>query len=457
MLRLSLAAGLLVALCLEVRGDSLDDYVRSRVEPLHLTGVSIAVVKDGVVVKTAGYGLANVESGVPATADTVYRIASLTKPFTAEAILLLAGEKKIELDAPIARYLERTPANWESITVRQLLAHTSGIKDYLNGMQSQTCNGTTPEEIVAALGKLPLDFAPNTRLAYSNSGYLVLGMIVERVTGKRYDRFMKERIFQPLAMTATRRDDPYALIPRRSAGYVWVDGQLRNSKPPEPTLVDNADAGVVSTAADLARWAVALDRHRLLDAAGYAAMETPVRLQDGSVQPWGLGWNIDNIDGHARIWRDGNRADGSAFMGRYPDQKLTVIVLSNTSDAHPGTLAGEIAARLAPELAAHEKGIEDGAPAVTARLRAVLLRFQDGTIDPAPFTDDWKEQLPGVSGYLRNQFAAGPLRSLSLLSRSTAHLLPAYRYEAVFGSTTFTIDLTLAADGRIHEMSVGTR
>ena len=435
--------------------DAIDEYVRARLDSMHVAGVSIAVVKDGAIVKSGGYGAANLELHVPATAATVYRIASLTKPLTAEGVLLLVREGKVDLDATIDHYLVGTPTNWKSVTVRQLLQHTSGIVDYLNGVNGGTCNGTTPEEIVANLGRLPLEFAPGSRVAYSNSGYLVLGMLLERLGGKRYDLFLQQRIFEPLGMTSTRREDPYEIIADRAAGYVWIDGRLRNAKPPEPTLVNNADAGLLSTAPDLARWAISLDKRQILDERGYRLMETPIQLADGSTQPWGTGWNIDGANGRRRIWRDGNRADGSAYIGRYPDQKLTVIVLTNTSDAHPVTLGNGIAAMYAPELAPSGDATTDPVPEVTARLRAVLLRFQNGTIDASPFTPEWSSSLPDVANYLKRLFAAGPLRSLTLSSREAER--PVYHYQAVFGELTVAIDLTLAADGRIHEMSVGAQ
>jgi D-alanyl-D-alanine carboxypeptidase len=210
-----------------------------------------------------GYGLSNVEESTPATPQTVYHLASLTKQFMGTAIVLLAQDGKLALDDQISRYLDKTPAKWRGITIRQLLTYTSGIKDYLNEMGSATCNGTTPAEIISHLGEMSLNFAPGTAYAYSNTGYLVLDLIVQKVAGEPYDQFLAERIFRPLGITETRRNSLSEIIPYRASGYVWTDGKRRNSPFVEPTLYDNADDGLVSSVVDLARWDAALDTDSL--------------------------------------------------------------------------------------------------------------------------------------------------------------------------------------------------
>src|SRR5215831_5091270 len=184
----------LLCMPLTAQADRIDDYIKSQMQEQHIPGLSVAVVKEGRVISAKGYGLANVELNVPATAKTVYHLASITKQFTAAAIMLLVQDGKLGLDDKISRYLENTPANWQAVTVRQLLTHTSGIKDHLNEMSAHTENGTTPADMVAVLGDLPLNFTPGSNAFYSNTGYLVLGMIIQKVSGKSYDEFMTERI-----------------------------------------------------------------------------------------------------------------------------------------------------------------------------------------------------------------------------------------------------------------------
>jgi CubicO group peptidase (beta-lactamase class C family) len=219
------------------RADEVDDYVRSEMREQHVPGLSLAAVRNGEVIRAQGYGLASLELNAPATAETVYPIASITKQLTAAAILLLVQDGKFGLDDKISRYLEKTPPAWREVTVRQLLANTSGIKDHLNEMHGKTCNGTSPEEIALHIGELPLNSAPGSQWLYSNTNYLLLGMIIQRASGKAFDQFLAERVFRPLGMKATRRNNPGDVVPNRAAGYVWDGAQVRNSPFLDPTLV----------------------------------------------------------------------------------------------------------------------------------------------------------------------------------------------------------------------------
>ena len=229
------------------------------------------------------------------------------------------------------------------MTVRQLLAHTSGIRDYLNEMHGRTCNGTSPEEIAAHLGALPLSFPPGSRWMYSNTGYLLLEMIIKKVSGKPFDEFLAARVFKPLGMQTTRRNSPDDIIPNRAAGYVWDHGRLRNSPFLEPTLWDNADAGLLSSVLDLARWDAALSGDGILRASSREQMWTPGKLADGSASAYGLGWFLEEQNGHRLAYHDGNRLDGSTAIARYLDDKLTVIVLTNKSEGGPMLIARHVA------------------------------------------------------------------------------------------------------------------
>jgi CubicO group peptidase (beta-lactamase class C family) len=453
--------GGLLLLCLlcapSVWADPVDDYVTAQMREQHIPGLSVAIVRDGRIVKAQGYGLANVELNAPATPETVYHLASLTKQFTAAAVLLLAQDGKIGLDDKIGRYLEPTPANWREVTVRQLLGHTSGIKDYLNEMQSATRSGTSPEEIVAGLGQMPLNFTPGSHSYYSNTGYLVLGMIVQKVSGKSYDAFLAERIFKPLGMSATRRNSLEEIVPHRAAGYLWVNGKLVNSPFLDPTLYDNADAGLVSTVLDLARWDVALYGDSLLKASTRERMWAPVKLADGSTRPYAFGWNLDEVNGHRLVTHAGNRDDTSTSIVRYLDDKLTVIVLANLGRANADRIARHLAGLYVPALLpGTEKSAEDREPRVTDLVKSVLLKVQDGTIDPAPFTPDmWKGFHPQATSYLQHLLgSAGPFQSITLLSRQEQGESRLYRYRAVFGSTRLIFDVTLTPKDKISEMGV---
>jgi CubicO group peptidase (beta-lactamase class C family) len=453
------------------RADAVDDTVHAEMRDQHIPGLSLAVVRGGKVVKARGYGLASVELNAPATADTVYRLASVSKPIVATAVLLLARDGKLGLDDKIGRYLEKTPEAWREITIRQLLTHTSGLKDHLNELHGKTCNGTSPEEILAQMGTLPLNFAPGTSWLYSNTGYLVLQVIVKKVSGQSFDEFLAAREFAPLGMKSTRRNSPDDVILNRAAGYVWDAtgnagaGRLRNSPFLEPTLYDNADAGLLSTVLDLARWDAALAGTALLTAAEREALWAPVKLAGGATYPYGLGWHLetqhletqksDGKSGHRLAYHDGNRLDGATAMARYLDDQLTVIVLTNRGNANATRIAREVAGLYVPALAAVARPVADAEPKVTELIKTVLLKIQDGTIGPEPFTPEmWKGFYPaGAKAFEGALKSFGPFRSLALLSREAKGDVRSYRYRATFGETSLVIDCALTPDGKIREIT----
>lgn len=423
----------------------------------HIPGLSVAVVKEGRIVLAKGYGWANVESKVAATPETVYPLASLTKQFTATAIMLLVQDGKLGLDDKISRYLDYTPPNWKDVTIRQLLTHSSGIKDYLNEMNSSTRNGTNPEEIVAGIGQMPLNFTPGSQAFYSNTGYLVLGIIIKRASGKSYDEFLAERVFKPLGMRQTRRDSPDDIILNRAAGYVWWGNKLHNSPYVHPTLYDNADAGLISSVTDLARWDAALYRNNLLTDSSRAQMGSPVKLSDGVTRAYGFGWLLEEVNGHKLLYHNGNRVDTSTFIGRFVDDKLTVIVLTNLSDANPTRIGRYIAGLYLPALKpAANQAIADTEPQITDLVQMVLLKIQAGTVTADAFTPEmWSGFQPNALRYVQNLLTtAGALKSITLLARKEESRGRTYRYRVVCGDTSFSIECLLTKDNKISEMGI---
>ena len=215
----------------------VDAYVQRLMTKRHIPGVSIAVVKDGEVVLAKGYGLANVELGVPATENTVYQLASVTKTFTATAVMMLVQDGKLTLDDKITERLADLPKAWEKVTVRHLLSHTSGIKSYtsLRDFGKTVRKDYAPRDLLELVSKEPLEFSPGDKWNYSNTNYFLLGMLIEKESGRKYGEFMAERIFKPLGMTNTRANDLHAIIPGRAQGYTWDGKALRIGEYHSPT------------------------------------------------------------------------------------------------------------------------------------------------------------------------------------------------------------------------------
>ena len=438
------------------RADQVDNYVRAEMQKQHIPGLSLAVVRGSKTLKIQGYGLSNVELRAAASPSTVYHLASLTKQFTAAAVLLLVQDGKISLDDKISRYLADTPDTWRDVTIRQLLTHTSGIKDELNEMRGTTVNGTSAAEIASILAKYPLNFLPGTQWSYSNSGYLLLGIIIQKVSGKSYGQFLAERLFHPLGMSATRLYDLDALIPGRAAGYMWREGRLHNSPYVHPTLADNADAGLVTSAVDMARWAAVLNTGRLLTHASWTQAWSPVLLADGSHYAYGFGWERDKVNGHPVVQHSGAFPDCSTFIVHYLDDDLTVVVLCNLSRANPVRIAHHIAGFYIPALL--PVPLVDREPQVTDRVRAALLQAQAGTLTANAFTpQEWAKVHPDTAEDLMHFLRPlGALKSLALLSRRDQEGKRDYSYLATFTADSVKFDVTLTKEGRISGLGIGS-
>ncbi len=321
--------------------DQVDDYIKLLMQEHRIPGASLEILQSNQVVKRAVYGLANLELQVPVKPETVFEIGSLSKQFTAACILLLAQDGRLSVDDKISRFLENTPQSWQNITVRHLLTHTSGIKSYtgLDGFELR--RHLTQEQFIRTIGAYPLEFQPGSAWKYCNTGYNLLGFIIENISGKDYWEFLSQRILGPLAMNATTNRLPSLIIANRAAGYeqtnhVWINRDY--------DLTDVFSAGaILSTAGDLEKWNASLDAGTLLNERTRELMWTPAKLPDGTNTKYGFGWRIDQVQGHRNIGHGGSTSGFSASLQRFPDDHLAVILLTNTDEQIASTLAKHIA------------------------------------------------------------------------------------------------------------------
>ena len=287
-LRTSLFAALLVLWAFTpARADEVDDYVARQLRALHIPGLSLAIMRDGQIVKAQGYGVANIGLNVPAASDTVYEIGSMTKQFTATAIMMLVEEGKVSLDDKLTKYFrqdEGAPEAWSRITVRHLLTHMSGIQNHVAVPDFPDLFHTnlTRDGLVTLFFKLPLEFQPGETWAYDNTGYYLLGIIIEKASGKSFWQFLDERIFQPLGMTATRSTDPRPMIPNRASGYECVNNAFENRPVLTPFVAFSAGS-LLSTVEDMAKWDAALYTDTILPTPVLEEMWTPVKLTNGKI------------------------------------------------------------------------------------------------------------------------------------------------------------------------------
>jgi D-alanyl-D-alanine carboxypeptidase len=436
----------------------IDAYVAEQMERRHIAGLSIAVVRDGHVALAKGYGFANLELRVRATPTTVYELASITKQFTATAMMMLVGEGKVGLDVRASQYLPDLPAAWSGVTVRQLLTHSSGIKSYtsLPDLPKLSRKDFTHEEVIRLVADAPFDFNPGEGWSYNNTGYFLLGMLIEKVSGKPYGEFLQDRIFGPLGMASTRVNDFREIIPNRATGYSHEGGRLRNAEYLSPTQPYSAGA-LVSTVEDLARWDAALRSGKLLPSETLEQMWTPVKLNSGERRPYGFGWQVGERKGHRYVWHGGGISGFSTNITRLRDGPLSVIVLSNTQGGGADAIAMGILALVVPELAEERpRPIKDEDPALTARLRRVFLGLVEGAADPHDFTEQARGFLfPDRVKEARELFqGAGPLRAFELLERRPQGEIVSSRYRATFARQAFQITFGVTKDQKLAGIGI---
>jgi D-alanyl-D-alanine carboxypeptidase len=335
----------MMALCCgsRIMADGVDDLVQNEMRRHPIPGLALEIVQHGKPAKIASYGMANLEWRVPVTPETAFEIGSVTKQFTAAGILLLAQEGKLSVDDKVSRFLKDTPASWTNITLRHLLTHTSGLKNYTGLDGFELTRHLTQAQFIRRMGREPLDFQPGDAWSYCNTGFNLLGYIIENVSGEGYWPFMQEHVFGPLGMSSTTNRDPRTIIPCRASGYETNRaGQYVNR---DYDLTDVFSAGaIVSTVEDLAKWNAALDEQKLLTAATEQEMWTPVRLNNGTTHTYGFGWYLDPLQGRQNIGHSGTTSGFSASIQRFPKDGLAVIVLANSDETGVATkVAKEIA------------------------------------------------------------------------------------------------------------------
>jgi len=334
-----------------LRADEIDDFVKATMQQRHIPASSIIVVKDGVVVKAEGYGLADMENNIPARPDTAYKIGSVSKQFLAAGIMLLVQDGRIVVDDKISKYLPGTPKAWDEITVRHLLTHTSGLLREAPGFDPYKIQPDI--DLIKTAFSAPLEFKPGERYQYSNVGYYVLAEVIHRLSGKTWAGFLEERIFAPLGMSSTRVTSVIDVIPNRADGYLWNAERFENA---ENWPAVRPSGAFLSTVVDMAKWEVALQSDRILRASTKAEMWKSVELNDGKKYPYGFGWELDDFPpggfttGVPMIRHEGTIPGFRAAFARFPKHGLAVIVLSNLDRAALDSIVAGIAVRYVPEL-----------------------------------------------------------------------------------------------------------
>ena len=310
-------------------------------------GASVVVIADGRVVLRRAYGMADLERRVAATPETDYRLASVSKQFTAMAVMLLATGGKLRYDQPVRDFLPELPVAAQPVTIRHLLNHTSGLVDYEDLVpESRTAQLDDRDVLGLLAAKDSVYFPAGSQYRYSNSGYVLLGLIVARASGLSFPEFVRTRIFQPLGMSASvAHVDGSDTVPRRAYGYSPRGGTFVQTDQ-SVTSATLGDGGIYTNVDDLVRWDQALERNTLVDSATMRLATTPPQLPAGAATEYGFGWFVDQYRGLKR-WRHTGETSGfrNAIL-RFPDRRLTIVILTNRSSGEPQAIAERIADRL---------------------------------------------------------------------------------------------------------------
>jgi len=436
----------------------IDSVVQAVMSRQKIPGVAVAVVKGGTVMLAKGYGEANVEHHVPVSPATLFQSGSVGKQFTSAAVMLLVEDGKIGLGDSITKYFPKAPASWRGITVRHLLTHTSGIPDYTTDAMDYRRDYTEDQLEQMASGLTP-EFPPGSRWNYSNTGYVLLGIIVHKASGKFYGDVLRERVFGPLGMQTARVINEEDIIPNRAAGYRLVRGELKNQEWVAPKLNTTADGSLYLSVQDYIAWDRGLREKKVLKPESWAIINTPVTLTSGKRYPYGFGWSIDTVAGQLRIHHGGAWQGFQTYISRYMGDDVTIVALSNLGASQPGLIVEGIATVLNPSLAAKAPApIADTEPAIRTRLEAILTATRDGKLTPNDFAYVRAGFFPNAAkAYQEALQGTGAPDKVTLYERSVLGDDRIYLYEVAYGPRVFFVRLGLAPDDRVSTFTLRRR
>ncbi|MEO5734714.1 MAG: serine hydrolase domain-containing protein [Rubrivivax sp.] len=443
----------LTVACPSVQADEIDRFAAQTLRVYGVPGLVVGVYRDGRLVSARALGQAQLELKVKARVDHVFEIGSISKQFTAYAVLMLAERGQVELNAPVGRYLSGLPESWSGISLHQLLTHTSGLPDLEEAFGYAIYRETYSDaEFGKRLFALPLNFEAGEKWAYSNTNYWLLARVIEQVSNLRYADFMATQIFKPLGMRSTRSSLPSELLPGRAAGYQRLQGRIENRDAMQPSTARGL-GDIATTLADLARWEAEQLSPHLISARSAALATEAVHLNDGTTSPYGYGWFIEQRNGERVLQHAGETAGFTSAYLRLPGRQVAVAVFSNLHGAPVEVVARIALAQFAPQMRdIKPHPIADEDPAATARLRRVL---STATQARGQWREEWfgAEQWKSMQAWLVEVETAyegrGPLRSLVPVRAALDAVAGTRRYRAVFAHVSRLVSVTEDEHNRI--------
>ena len=439
--------------------DQVDTYVRQTVAEKHIAGCSLAVLKNGHLIKMTSYGQADLATHRKVTNNTPFQIGSVSKQFEATALMYLSRHKRFDWDAPISTYVTNLPDSWKALTGRQLMSHTTGLPDYTDSEDhaKRGAERVTSNEVINSIRNSPFHFKTGTKFEYCNTGSFLCGLAIESITKKPYDSFLKQAIFEPLDMSDTYLRDDRKPDKRASKGYVW-NGKQFAAPPKENSSWPFAGGGLVSNISDLAKWGKYLYKRESAPGDWLSPLWQPAKLTGSGSYPYGLGWQLLDDRGIPNIWHTGHIPGFSSVVCRFPSYGYTVIMLTNADNLDTLGLAREVAAiydsSLTPARDLHTRADPD--PARTKRLMQAAADLANSKQSPdltdgiqAATTDGWREQVKQTLGSIKAEYLGEDDISTSQIERLGSYLVKIIHYRLSFGDISITEGIYLDREGRV--------
>ncbi len=437
----------------------IETFVGEEMHREGVPGVAIGIARGDEVLLAQGFGDANVELHAPADAHSLFQSGSVGKQFTSVALMLQVEAGRLKLEDPITQYFTDAPPSWRKITIRHLLTHTSGIADYEDDSSDSRLDAPlidlrhdyTEDELRQLTYRLPLQFEAGTRWKYSNTGYLLLGLLIHQVSGEFYGDVLKERVFEPLGMRSARIISEADIVEGRTAGYRRVGGALKNQEWVSPALNTTADGSLYLSIADMMAWDRGLRARAILKPESWTQIYAPAHLASGKSYPYGFGWEVDSARGAPWYHHSGSWQGFRTYISRYLADDLSIVVLCNLAEAEPERFVDGIAALIDPALERIRPSapIADREPAITRRARKILLDAQSGALRDQDFS--YLGSSFEALARARQQLLAplGAPRRLALVARRDLGDDREYVYVVEFPTATLRLDLELRPDGRV--------
>lgn len=437
----------------------IDAYIKAEMARQHIPGFSLAIIKNGHVQFRKEYGFANLEHNVPIRPSTVFQSGSIGKQFTAAAIMLLVQDGRLSLDDELTKFFTDIPRSWNHITIRHLLSGTSGMASF--GDEVNLHSEYSEEQFLEFAKKSPLGFAAGSDWNYSNIAYVTLGILIHKLTGKFYGDFLRERIFTPLGMRTARVMSETDIIPNRAAGYRLSEGQLKNQEWVSPSNNSTADGSLYLTIDDLVKWDAALYTNFPLKQSILSEVFSPVRLNNGSQHPYGFGWHVDNVDGHRLVFHGGAWQGFKSFIGRFPDERLTIIFFANLWDTREFKLAGDLVSFFYPQIKRPVfPASEDHHPKISLFVRNTLLHISTANVNQESFSAEaratvFPQKIRELETTLRSlSIPIAVIFTSDLIDRHEKGAVTTYRYLLSDVVKSFICTVSLNSDSEITALEI---